>query len=80
MIKKLSFVSACLDQYRVVIATDREVYLHTVGCSPDRMLMFEGGEARQIRLTCSDTTSDFLACGVSGYGFDALCEGCRVSI
>ncbi|XP_062515555.1 F-box/WD repeat-containing protein 8-like isoform X2 [Corticium candelabrum] len=80
MIKKLSFVSACLDQYRVVIATDREVYLHTVGCSPDRMLMFEGGEARQIRLTCSDTTSDFLACGVSGYGFDALCEGCRVRV
>lgn len=77
--KKVSFVPGCLDPYRVILTTDRDVKLHTVGCSPDKMLTFEGGEARQIRLTCSDTTTDLLACGVSGYGFDTLSEGCKVS-
>jgi WD40 repeat protein len=44
------------------------------------MLIFEGGEARQIRLTCSDNTTHLLACGVSGYGYDALSEGYKVRL
>ena len=45
------------------------------------MTFFEGGVVgRQVRLTCFDVTEDVVACGVSGFGFDTLAEGRRVSV
>jgi F-box/WD-40 domain protein 8 len=79
-INNISFVQITSDSHQVVITSDRDVRLHTIGCYPDKMLIFEGGEARQIRLTCSDNTTHLLACGVSGYGYDALSEGYKVRL